>query len=43
MQELAGYNVKRDMPGLKEPDTEALYAHCRARLNGGPARWERFH
>jgi len=41
VQELAGYKVKRDMPGLKGPDTEALYAHCRAWLQGGPAPWKR--
>ncbi len=29
VQELLGYQVKQDMPGLKGPETEALYAHCR--------------
>ena len=38
-QESVGYHVKRDMPGLKGADTEALYAHCRGWLAGGPARW----
>jgi hypothetical protein len=41
MQQLVGYEVKRDMPGLKGPATEALYEHCRAWLRGGPARWDR--
>jgi hypothetical protein len=41
VQQLVGYDVKRDMPGLKGADTEALYAHCRAWLQGGPSRWVR--
>jgi hypothetical protein len=40
MQELAGYKVKRGMPGLKGSITDALYAYCRAWLKCGPARWE---
>jgi SnoaL-like domain len=41
VQQLVGYEVKRDMPGLKGADTDALYAHCRAWLQGGPSRWVR--
>lgn len=32
-----GYQVKRDMPGLKGPEVEALYARGRAWLAGGSA------
>ncbi len=32
-----GYEVKRDMPGLKGPEVEALYARGRTWLAGGPA------
>ncbi len=32
-----GYDVKRDMPGLKGPEVEALYARGRTWLAGGPA------
>jgi len=28
--------VKRDMPGLKGPEVEALYARAAAWLEGGP-------
>jgi len=31
-----GYRVKPDMPGLKGPEVEALYARGRAWLTGGP-------
>ncbi|MFL9921625.1 nuclear transport factor 2 family protein [Paraburkholderia fungorum] len=31
-----GYKVKRDMPGLKGPEVEALYVRGRAWLNGDP-------
>ncbi len=31
-----GYNVKRDMPGLKGPEVEALYERGRKWLAGGP-------
>ena len=31
-----GYDVKRDMPGLKGPEIEALYAHGKAWLEGKP-------
>jgi len=37
IQEEIGYTVKRDMPGLKGPVVEALYASGRAWLQGGPA------
>jgi SnoaL-like domain len=35
LQTRIGYTVKRDMPGLKGPEVEALYARGRAWLNGG--------
>lgn len=31
-----GYDVKRDMPGLKGAEVESLYAHGRAWLDGSP-------
>jgi hypothetical protein len=34
LQTKIGYTVKRDMPGLKGPEVEALYARGRAWLNG---------
>ena len=34
LQTRIGYNVKRDMPGLKGPEVEALYARGRAWLAG---------
>jgi SnoaL-like domain len=37
IQEQIGYRVKRDMPGLKGPEVEALYARGRSWLQGGPA------
>lgn len=40
-QEQVGYEVKADMPGLKGPDTDSLYEHCRSWMNGGGARWRR--
>jgi ketosteroid isomerase-like protein len=33
-----GYKVKRDMPGLKGPEVEALYARGGKWLDGGPVR-----
>lgn len=36
MQTRAGYQVKRDMPGLKGPEVEALYARGRDWLSGKP-------
>ena len=36
MQELIGYKVKRDMPGLAGPEVEKLYAEGRAWLAGKP-------
>ena len=36
IQEEIGYRVKRDMPGLKGPEVEALYARGRAWLDGAP-------
>ena len=33
---VAGYTVKRDMPGLKGPEVEALYARGAAWLQGKP-------
>lgn len=38
LQTRIGYNVKKDMPGLKGPEVEALYARGKAWLAGGPAR-----
>ena len=38
LQTRIGYNVKRDMPGLKGPEVEALYARGKQWLAGGPAR-----
>ncbi|SDR50091.1 SnoaL-like domain-containing protein [Rhizobiales bacterium GAS191] len=38
IQERIGYRVKRDMPGLKGPEVEALYARGLGWLQGGPAR-----
>jgi hypothetical protein len=37
IQEEIGYRVKRDMPGLKGAEVEALYAQGRSWLAGGPA------
>jgi len=34
LQTRIGYEVKRDMPGLKGPEVEALYARGKAWLNG---------
>jgi hypothetical protein len=36
LQTRIGYTVKRDMPGLKGQEVEALYARGRAWLAGGP-------
>ena len=36
MQEEIGYRVKRDMPGLKGPEIERLYAQGRRWLDGAP-------
>jgi hypothetical protein len=36
-QEKIGYTVKRDMPGLKGPEVEALYRRGAQWLAGGPA------
>ena len=38
LQAKIGYNVKKDMPGLKGPEVEALYARGKRWLEGGPAR-----
>ena len=38
LQEDIGFKIKRDMPGLKGPEVQALYARGAAWLNGGPAR-----
>jgi SnoaL-like domain len=35
LQTRIGYTVKRDMPGLKGPEVEALYARGRSWLSGG--------
>jgi hypothetical protein len=36
LQTVIGFKVKPDMPGLKGPEVEALYARGRAWLEGGP-------
>ena len=36
LQTQIGYKVKPDMPGLKGPEVEALYARGKAWLSGGP-------
>jgi len=36
LQEQIGYRVKRDMPGLRGPEVQALYAKGRAWLDGAP-------
>jgi hypothetical protein len=38
LQTRIGYNVKKDMPGLKGSEVEALYARGKTWLAGGPAR-----
>jgi hypothetical protein len=38
LQTRIGYPVKRDMPGLKGPEVEALYARGARWLAGGSAR-----
>jgi hypothetical protein len=38
LQTRIGYIVKKDMPGLKGPEVEALYARGKTWLSGGPAR-----
>jgi hypothetical protein len=37
LQTRIGYEVKRDMPGLKGKEVEALYAHGKAWLSGAAA------
>jgi hypothetical protein len=39
IQTLIGYKVKPDMPGLKGPVVEALYAHAADWLAGEPLNW----
>ena len=39
-QDAIGYPVKRDMPGLKGPEVERLYACGKAWLKGGITRGE---
>ena len=41
LQTQIGYDVKRDMPGLKGPEVERLYACAKAWLDGGPLDWLR--
>ncbi len=41
LQTQIGYEVKRDMPGLKGPDVERLYACGKRWLAGGPLDWLR--
>ncbi len=39
LQSQVGYPVKKDMPGLKGPEVEALYATGETWLNGGQIAW----
>ncbi len=39
LQTQIGYEVKRDMPGLKGPEVERLYACGKRWLAGGPLDW----
>lgn len=39
LQSRVGYPVKRDMPGLKGPEVERLYARGAAWLKGEPHHW----
>ena len=39
LQTRIGYEVKRDMPGLRGPEVERLYASAKAWLDGGPLNW----
>ena len=41
LQTQIGYDVKRDMPGLKGPEVERLYAGAKSWLAGGPLDWLR--
>ena len=41
LQTQIGFDVKRDMPGLKGPEVERLYACGKAWLAGGPLDWLR--
>ncbi len=41
LQSRLGYKVKRDMPGLKGPEVERLYARGAAWLAGEPHEWLR--
>ena len=41
LQTQIGYDVKRDMPGLKGPEVERLYACAKSWLAGGPLDWLR--
>lgn len=41
LQTQIGYDVKRDMPGLKGPEVERLYASAKSWLAGGPLDWLR--
>jgi hypothetical protein len=36
LQTRLGFNVKKDMPGLRGPETDALYGHGRNWLAGKP-------
>ena len=39
LQTQIGYAVKRDMPGLRGPEVERLYACAKDWLDGGPLDW----
>jgi hypothetical protein len=41
LQSSIGFKIKPDMPGIKGPEVQALYAAGRAWLDGGPLGWPR--
>jgi hypothetical protein len=41
LQSCIGFKIKPDMPGIKGPEVQALYAAGRAWLDGGPLGWPR--
>lgn len=43
LQATNGFNVRTDMPGLQGPEVEALYAHGKTWLAGGPIDAARLH
>jgi hypothetical protein len=41
LQSCIGFKIKPDMPGIKGPEVQALYAAGRTWLDGGPLGWPR--